>query len=77
MATKYQLTWDCAALPAFHSIGIVGHILTPLVSGLPVGLFTPQAPAPPVLPNPKNMLEVAMVTGCNAMAAVPIFIEVC
>ncbi|TCD62140.1 hypothetical protein EIP91_007292 [Steccherinum ochraceum] len=75
MSCKYQLRWAVQALPPFHSIGMVGHMLVPLVSGLPVAHFTPQAPAPPVLPNPQNMIEGCRITGCNAMSAVPIFIE--
>ena len=64
------------AVPTFHGIGITAQVLTPLVTGLPVVFFTPQAPAPPVLPNPKNMIDVAVVTGCNAMVSVPLFVEV-
>lgn len=76
MCCRYQLLWACAAMPTFHSTGIVAHVLTPLVSGIPVGLFAPQAPAPPILPNARNILEAAIATGCNAMASMPIFIEV-
>ncbi|KAH8078746.1 hypothetical protein BXZ70DRAFT_658621 [Cristinia sonorae] len=72
---RNQLHWACMALPTFHAIGVVGQVVLPLASGIPIAIFTPQAPAPPILPNPKNMLEVARVTGCDAMAAVPIFIE--
>ncbi|KAH8102917.1 hypothetical protein BXZ70DRAFT_1057354, partial [Cristinia sonorae] len=75
ISTQFQLRWACMALPTFHSIGIVGQVLLPMVTGLPVSLFTPQAPAPPALPNPKNMLDTTMLTGANALASVPIFIE--
>lgn len=64
------------AVPTFHGIGITAQVLTPFVTGFPVALFTPLAPAPPVLPNPKNMIDVAIATGCNAMVSVPVFIEV-
>ncbi|KAH8088917.1 hypothetical protein BXZ70DRAFT_954747 [Cristinia sonorae] len=72
---KHQLLWGNMALPTFHSIGIMAQVLLPLVSGLWIALFTPQAPAPPTLPNPVNMIEVAKLAGCTVIGAVPIFIE--
>ncbi|KAJ3528253.1 hypothetical protein NM688_g8022 [Phlebia brevispora] len=64
------------ALPAFHTFGIYTQIYTPLVSGISVALFTPQAPASPVVPNPQVVLEVAKTVGCNILIAVPAFLEI-
>ncbi|TCD63026.1 putative NRPS-like protein biosynthetic cluster [Steccherinum ochraceum] len=75
MSCKFGLRWAVQALPPFHSTGIFGHVLMPLVSGLPVAHFTPQAPSPPVLPNPRNMIEECKILNCNGLGSVPVFIE--
>lgn len=65
------------AMPTFHTMGIYMQLLLPLVSGQYIALYTPKAPEAPVVPNPQNVIEVAKITGCTAVGAVPSFIEVC
>ncbi|CAL1709603.1 unnamed protein product [Somion occarium] len=68
--------WGSMSLPTFHSMAVGVQILIPLCLGEAVSLFTPQEPAPPVVPNPNNTLETARITHCTAIAAVPSFFEV-
>ncbi|KAF7789152.1 hypothetical protein EIP86_000089 [Pleurotus ostreatoroseus] len=51
-------------------------LYAPLVTGFPIGLYTPQAPLSPVVPTPENVLEVSKKLGCNAIPAVPAFLEI-
>lgn len=64
------------ALPTFHSMGILTQVMAPLVSGQPVAVYEPKYPAPPVIPNPQNLLDATRICGCNAVMTVPSFIEV-
>jgi hypothetical protein len=48
----------------------------PLVSGVPVGLYAPKAPNPPVIPNPNNLIDGCKAVGCTGISAVSSFIEV-
>ncbi|KAF7789161.1 hypothetical protein EIP86_000098 [Pleurotus ostreatoroseus] len=64
------------ALPSFHTFGIYSQIYGPLRGGYPVAMFAPQAPASPVVPNPRNVLEVAKALGCSSLVIVPAFIEI-
>ena len=65
-----------AMLPSFHTMGIFIQLYGPLAISEFVGVYTPQEPAPPVVPNPNNLLEVIKVTGCMNAAVVPAFLEV-
>ncbi|CAL1703594.1 unnamed protein product [Somion occarium] len=64
-----------AMLPTFHTMGIYVQFYQPLTTGGFVGLYTPQEPAPPVVPTPQNLLNVMKVTGCSEAGVVPAFIE--
>ena len=64
------------ALPSFHTFGIYSQIYGPLRGGYPVAMFAPQAPASPVVPNPRNVLDVAKALSCDSRVIVPALIEV-
>ncbi|PCH33942.1 acetyl-CoA synthetase-like protein [Wolfiporia cocos MD-104 SS10] len=73
----HGLRWASAALPPFHTMGIIMQLYTALVSGQPVTLFAPRGHLglhPPV-PTPENTLEAAKRTNANAIPAVPAFLE--
>lgn len=63
-------------LPTFHTMGIFGQLYAPLVSGYPVGLYAPKAPAAPPVPTPLNVIEATKKVGANGILIVPSFIEV-
>ena len=65
------------SLPAFHTMGIFVQLYGPLSAALPVGLYAPLEPEPPVNPTPENILEAAKITGCDGIVSVPSIIEVC
>ena len=68
--------WGSQALPTFHTMGIYMQLYVPLVSGYPVGLYAPKAPASPVVPTPANILEACRSSGSTGIAIVPAMIEV-
>ncbi len=72
----HRIKWAAMALPTFHSMGVLAQLMAPLISGQTVGLYEPKSPGPPVVPNPKNVLDVARLANCNAIISVPSFIEV-
>lgn len=76
-ARRRGVHWAAMALPTFHTMGIFMQLYAPLVSGRYVGLYAPQWPAPPVVPNPQNILETSKATECNGMMVVPSIVEVC
>lgn len=73
---KRQVAWGGAMLPSFHTMGIFMQLYAPLMSSQFIGVYTPNGPAPPVVPNPHNTLETSRVTGCHGIPVVPSFIEV-
>ncbi len=68
--------WNAAMLPTFHTMAFLNQLLPPLANGTPCALFTPQAPKPPIVPTPQNVLEVTKVTGSDAFLLIPAFLEV-
>lgn len=68
--------WGSMILLTFHMTGLYMQWLHPLVSGQWVGVYAPQSPAPPTVPTADSALEVCRVTNCNAVCAVPTFVEV-
>ncbi|THH28492.1 hypothetical protein EUX98_g5704 [Antrodiella citrinella] len=64
------------ALPTFHTMGIMMQFYFPLASGRHVGVYAPQAPHPPVVPTPQNILDTCKATDCNAIVIIPSIIEV-
>ncbi|EKM60508.1 uncharacterized protein PHACADRAFT_246502 [Phanerochaete carnosa HHB-10118-sp] len=62
-------------LPSFHAMGLLLQMINPLATGREVVVYTPQYPAPPVVPNTQNVYEVAKLAKCTGMVALPSFIE--
>jgi hypothetical protein len=71
------IRWFTGALPSFHAFAFAWQFILPFGSGHYGGHFAPQYPAAPILPNPENALEACRLTQCNAVPAVPSFVEVC
>ncbi|CAA7265482.1 unnamed protein product [Cyclocybe aegerita] len=75
---KVQLRQAGMALPPFHAMCIITHLLCSLYGMTPIGLFPPTATTPksqPVHPSPHNILEHAARTKCNALVTVPTFLH--
>ena len=70
------LVYGSMPLPTFHTMGIYLQPYTPLVTGDPVGLYAPKAPAAPVVPTYANVIEASKKVGASGIAIVPSFIEV-
>ena len=66
-----MIRWAAMVLPPFHAMGILWLLTVPLIHGDAVALFTPQAPNPPLVPNPENVLEASRVTQCDGLVTVP------
>jgi hypothetical protein len=64
------------AVPPFHTLGVLGLLLMPLSGGMPVALFEPTYPAPPIMPTPTTTLQTARNTNSAILFLVPIFLEV-
>lgn len=73
---KRNVRYALMGLPSFHTIGVVMQLLLPLANAQTWAAYEPKYPAPPVVPTPQNTLEVAKLTGCDGILAVPTFIEV-
>ncbi|KAF7798286.1 hypothetical protein EIP86_009505 [Pleurotus ostreatoroseus] len=56
-------------------MGIMRHVLAPLVTASPAAVFEPKSPAPPVVPNPQNVIAAAQLCNCNSIVTVPTFVE--
>ncbi|TCD64925.1 putative NRPS-like protein biosynthetic cluster [Steccherinum ochraceum] len=70
-----NICWGGTSLPTFHTMGIYIQFYAPLTSGEFIGLFTPQYPAPPVVPNPQNTLATTKLVGCNGIVIMPSYVE--
>lgn len=68
--------WGSMPLPTFHTLAMFQQLYAPLVSGYPVGLYAPKAPAAPPVPTPLNVIEASKKVRANGIAIVPSFIEV-
>ena len=64
-------------LPTFHGMGLLLQLAFPLAFCKEVAVYTPQDPAPPVIPHAQNVYEVSKMMGCNAVFALPSYVEVC
>ncbi|KAL1671541.1 hypothetical protein EV122DRAFT_295427 [Schizophyllum commune] len=65
-------------LPAFHTIGICVHLMTPMHSGSEVALYPPLVKTPtdvPPPPTPDSRLEGAQACGCTGLISVPAYIH--
>lgn len=73
---EHKLRRATPSLPTFHTMAILMQLYSPLVSGQYNGMYAPQHPAPPVVPSPQNIIEIAKLTKCNMIPMVPSIIEV-
>ena len=62
-ARNHNTIWGVMPLPTFHAFGIQLQLLSPLMSGFPIGIYTPKAPAPPIVPSPQNILDACKAVG--------------
>nr|F8P9P5.2 RecName: Full=Adenylate-forming reductase Nps11; AltName: Full=Benzoic acid reductase; AltName: Full=Nonribosomal peptide synthase-like enzyme 11; Short=NRPS-like [Serpula lacrymans var. lacrymans S7.9]ANX99775.1 benzoic acid reductase [Serpula lacrymans] len=66
-------------LPSFHTLGIICSLYLPLITLRSVSVYAPTSyndpKAIPVIPTSENILEGVQRTNCNALMAVPAFIE--
>lgn len=74
--SSQEIVFGAMGLPSFHAIGLLLQLTYPLAMGRGVVVYTPQYPDPPILPHAQNMYEVAKMTRCNGIFAVPAFIQV-
>ncbi|KAF8954562.1 hypothetical protein BDZ97DRAFT_1975945 [Flammula alnicola] len=75
---KVPLTMAGHALPAFHTLGIVVHLMIGLYAVVPIGLFPPVATTPtstPMMPIPHNVLDHITRTRCNCLAIIPTILQ--
>ncbi|EKM52251.1 uncharacterized protein PHACADRAFT_260494 [Phanerochaete carnosa HHB-10118-sp] len=70
-----DVRFGAMAPPTFHSMGLLLQLTYPLATGREVVIYTPQDPAPPVVPHPQNVYEVAKLAKCTALLAMPSFVE--
>ncbi|KAJ3509565.1 hypothetical protein NLJ89_g5155 [Agrocybe chaxingu] len=76
---KVQIRSAGMALPCFHTMGMVSHLLTGLYAMVPSGLYPPIATTPkslPVMPTPQNILDHLVRTKCNAIIIPPAILQV-
>ena len=72
----HGVRWASMHLPTFHTIGYYMQLYSPLTSGYPIAVFTPQYPKSPVVPNPRNIIEICRLCGVTGIPTVPAFVEV-
>ncbi|KAI5884843.1 acetyl-CoA synthetase-like protein [Schizophyllum commune H4-8] len=75
---KKRLRLATHMLPAFHTIGICVHLMTPMHSGSEVALYPPLVKTPtdvPPPPTPDSQLEGAQACGCTGLISVPAYIH--
>ncbi|GJE92597.1 acetyl-CoA synthetase-like protein [Phanerochaete sordida] len=69
------LRYAALGLPPFHTMGLVQHVLYPLLSARAAACFALRHPAPPVVPHARNVLDVARACKCDGVFAVPAMLE--
>ena len=74
-ARNHNTIWGVMPLPTFHAFGIQLQLLSPLMSGFPIGIYTPKAPAPPIVPSPQNILDACKAVGVTSLPMVPALLE--
>jgi hypothetical protein len=73
---KERIRWLGGHLPTLHAMGYTIQMIIAISCAQEFGCFTPTEPAPPVLPTPDRILEVARLTKSDGIVVVPSFIEV-
>ncbi|TFK46448.1 acetyl-CoA synthetase-like protein [Heliocybe sulcata] len=72
-----NIIWGSMMAPTFHALGVYTHLYSTFVTGFANALFSPQYPAPPIMPTPQNTLEAIKKSGANTAIVVPAFLEAC
>jgi hypothetical protein len=65
----------CPGLPDFHVVGIWVHLLHPLYTGRPAGIFRPMAPRPPPISSPETILAALKALKPTAAFVIPSLLE--
>lgn len=76
---KTKLTMAGMALPAFHTLGIIVHLLIGIYAMTPVSLYTPIATkrsSMPMMPTPDNILHHMVQTKSNCLVIIPAFLQI-
>ena len=66
------------ALPAFHTLGIIVHLLIGIYAMTPVSLYTPiatKSSSIPMMPTPDNILHHMVQTKSNCLVIIPAFLQ--
>lgn len=71
-----DVRFGAMGLPSFHAMGLLLQLTCPLARGREVVVYTPQHPSPPVIAHPQSVYEVAKLTRCTALLALPSYVEV-
>ena len=71
-----DVRFGAMGMPSFHGMGLLLQLHLPLSTAREVVVYTPQWPAPPVVAHAQNVYEVAKLTKCTALLALPSFIQV-
>lgn len=75
-AHRSAVRFGAMGLPTFHGMGILLQLCFPLCTAQDVVVFAPQYPAPPVIPHHRNIYEACSSSGCDALIALPSYVEV-
>ncbi|KIM43694.1 hypothetical protein M413DRAFT_443603 [Hebeloma cylindrosporum] len=76
---KTRLTMAGMALPAFHTLGVIVHLLVGIYSMTPVSLYTPIATkrsSMPMMPTPDNILHHMVQTKSNCLVIIPALLQI-
>ncbi|KAF8956600.1 hypothetical protein BDZ97DRAFT_2062868 [Flammula alnicola] len=76
---KVPLKMAGHALPAFHTLGVIVHLMVGLYAMTPIGLYPPIATTPtstPMMPTPDNILDHITRTRCNCLMIIPALLQV-
>lgn len=67
------------AIPSFHTISVIAHLLVSHYSMRTIGLYTPIATTPkalPIIPTPRNILDHVARSGCESLVTLPTFLQI-
>jgi hypothetical protein len=56
-------------------MGIIFHLLLPIMTGKPGAMFAPMHPDPPQVTSPMSILEAIKAVGATAVVTVPSVLE--
>lgn len=76
---KTRLIMAGMALPAFHTLGIIVHLLVGIYAMTPVSLYPPIATkrsSMPMMPTPDNILHHMVQTRSNCLLIIPALLQI-